>query len=87
VKILSFCPDFKIAPKSIPVPPLLAKISGNRKSRCPFMLQAIVKRHAITGSRLDRYARPTSPRVSVGMCGACLPVPEELIPSWYRSLF
>ncbi len=87
MKILSFCPDFKIAPKSIPVPPLLAKISGNRKSRCSFMLQAIVKRYVITGSQLDRYARPTSPRVSIGMSGACLPVMEEQIPFRYRSLF
>jgi hypothetical protein len=39
----------------------LPKISGTYPSRCPFMLRAIVKRHAITGSRLDRDARPGHP--------------------------
>jgi hypothetical protein len=41
------------------------------KFRCPFMFRAIVKRHAMTGSRLGRYAKPASPRVSAGMGGAC----------------
>jgi len=32
------------------------KRSGTRPVRCPFMFRSIVKRHAMTGSRLGRYA-------------------------------
>jgi len=31
-----------------------------------FLFRANVKRHAMTGSRLDLYVRPVSPRVSAG---------------------
>ncbi len=37
------------------------KISGTCPSRCPFMFRAIVKRHGITGSRLNRYAETGQP--------------------------
>ncbi|MFA4849828.1 MAG: hypothetical protein WC626_08895 [Methanoregula sp.] len=40
-------------------PPLIVsspKRSGTCPSRCPFMFRSIVKRHAMTGSRLGGYA-------------------------------
>jgi len=37
------------------------KISGTCPSRCPFLFRPIAKRHAITGSGLDRYARAGQP--------------------------
>ena len=37
------------------------KISGTCLSRCPFLFRTIVKRHAMTGSRLGRYVRSGQP--------------------------
>ncbi|MDO8873666.1 MAG: hypothetical protein Q7V05_13200 [Methanoregula sp.] len=37
------------------------KRSGTCPVRCPFMFRSIVKRHAMTGSRLGRYAETGQP--------------------------
>jgi hypothetical protein len=42
-----------------------------RAHPCARHVPAIVKRHAITGPRLHRHARPASPRVSAATGGAC----------------
>ena len=47
------CPMCPMCPICSLTPP---KISGTCMSRCPFMYRTIVKRHAIAGSRLGRYA-------------------------------
>ena len=53
------------------------KISGTRTFRCPLLFRTIVKRHAMTCSRLGRYAETGQPRVSVGRGRAWLPVQEK----------
>ncbi|MDP3396432.1 MAG: hypothetical protein Q8S57_07195 [Methanoregula sp.] len=42
------------------------KRSGTRPVRCPFLFRTIVKRHAMTGSRLGRYAEIGQPPGSGG---------------------
>jgi hypothetical protein len=49
------------------------KISGTCPVRSPFLFRAIVKRPAMTGSRLGRYVRVASPRVYRGAGGARAP--------------
>jgi hypothetical protein len=51
------------------------KRSGTYPARCPFLFRASVKRHAMTGSGLGRYARPGQPRVLEGVGGANREIP------------
>ena len=72
------------------VPPPL-KRSGTCPVRCPFLFRAIVKRNAITGSRLNRHEYEASPPVanlkyqSHGTMADCTCFPGSLTRKMYRK--